>query len=290
MLTYPTFSTNKVPEVFDDTTAFFTRWILVTFPNTFTGDKENRKLLDELTTEEELSGFLNWALEGLRRLRANNWVFSNSKSTEKIHEEYIRKSSPIQAFLMDCTSDKPDAQVTKRDIYDAFCEYCRQQHLPIVTSDTFFKNLPKFKKIEEARPRLEGKRIRVIIGIELKPRNQWGQDEADTLDDNSPGQGGQDGQGNAEEPSECGQRVLPVHGSAHPNPAAREQLDLALQEDREEATVRLRRLGSDHFKALNEMAEYLSAFSDHEPSKNFVTDQFNLGKIRVRPDGYLEAL
>jgi putative DNA primase/helicase len=71
------FSANKVPEVYEDRLAFFRRWILFTFPNTFTGTKENRNLLKDLTTPEELSGFLAWSLEGLQRLRQNNWKFSN---------------------------------------------------------------------------------------------------------------------------------------------------------------------------------------------------------------------
>src|SRR5208283_1235105 len=66
------FSTNRIPEVTDDdSTAFFRRWLPITFPQTFSGEKEDRNLLQKLTTEEELSGFLNWALQGLSRLHVN---------------------------------------------------------------------------------------------------------------------------------------------------------------------------------------------------------------------------
>ncbi len=33
-------------------------------------------LIEKLTTPEELSGLLNLALQGLKRLRDNNWTFS----------------------------------------------------------------------------------------------------------------------------------------------------------------------------------------------------------------------
>jgi putative DNA primase/helicase len=103
------FSANKVPEVHDDTEAFFRRWILITFPDKFEGEKANKNLLSELTTEQELSGLLNWAIEGLKRLQSNGWNFSNSRSTEEIREEYIRKSSPVDAFFFDCMILDPES-------------------------------------------------------------------------------------------------------------------------------------------------------------------------------------
>jgi putative DNA primase/helicase len=59
-----TFSCNVVPEVYEDTTAFFRRWIIIQFPNIFDGEKADKDLLKRLTTPEELSGILNFALCG----------------------------------------------------------------------------------------------------------------------------------------------------------------------------------------------------------------------------------
>ena len=165
------FSCNKIPEAHDDTTAFFRRWIILVFPNRFEGDKENKSLLKELTTPEELSGFLNWALEGLNRLKKNNWVFSYSKSTEEIREAYIRKSSPIQAFLMDRVVDNPDAYISKKELFKVFAEYCRSFKLPVVTQNTFYTNLPKHKNVAEAKKKYPpgiGIRVNCYLGIELK--------------------------------------------------------------------------------------------------------------------------
>tara|TARA_B100002003_G_scaffold124129_1_gene114562 strand:- start:116 stop:1135 length:1020 start_codon:yes stop_codon:yes gene_type:complete len=165
------FSCNKIPEAHDDTTAFFRRWIILVFPNRFEADKENKSLLEELTTPEELSGFLNWSLEGLKRLKKNNWVFSYSKSTEEIREAYIRKSSPIQAFLMDRVADNPDAYISKKELFKVFAEYCRSFKLPVVTQNTFYTNLPKHKNVAEAKKKYPpgiGIRVNCYLGIELK--------------------------------------------------------------------------------------------------------------------------
>src|SRR2546428_9034537 len=42
------FSCNKPPEVYEDSKAFFRRWVLISFPNSFEGPTDNRNLLQEL--------------------------------------------------------------------------------------------------------------------------------------------------------------------------------------------------------------------------------------------------
>jgi len=160
------FSANKVPEVYEDTDAFFRRWIIIVFPHQFIGDDADPNILEKLTTEEELSGLLNKALEALRRLLKNG-RFSHSKSTEEIREDYIRKSSPIAAFIMDCLEIDSDAFIIKKDLYSLFAEYCRIRKIPSVTRDTFFKNLPQHIAVTDFRPKIEGKRPPVFKGIRL---------------------------------------------------------------------------------------------------------------------------
>jgi putative DNA primase/helicase len=171
------FSCNRIPEVFDDTTAFFRRLIIVTFPHTFVKEQADQNLLPKLTTPEEMSGFFNWALEGLRRLKQNGWTFSYSKSTSEVRQEYIRKSSPIRAFLMDCTEVDAHSFLSKKQLYSAFTEYCRLKRLPAVTEQTFFRNLPQFAAVQEERPEINGERIRGYNGLRLKPKEEWNQAE-----------------------------------------------------------------------------------------------------------------
>ncbi len=175
-----TFSCNVVPEVYEDTTAFFRRWIIIQFPNTFDGTKADKDLLKKLATPEELSGVLNFALEGLARLQANGWRFSLSRSTEEVRQDYIRRSSPIRAFLMDSSMFKADGVVAKKAFFEAFVRYCSRMKLATVTSDTFFKNLPLYfagHPPQESKEDLEGKgkRVACFRGIKLRPESEWGQ-------------------------------------------------------------------------------------------------------------------
>jgi putative DNA primase/helicase len=144
------FSCNKLPAVYDNTNAFFRRWIIIVFPNVFQGDNCDPNLLKKLTTPSELSGFLNIALAGLTRL-LNNGGFSYSKSTEETREDYIRKSDPLAAFVMDCIAEDQATIVLKQPLYGLFAFYCRENDLPAVNKDTFFKNMPKYVNITQVR-------------------------------------------------------------------------------------------------------------------------------------------
>jgi putative DNA primase/helicase len=173
------FSCNKLPRADDDTVAFWRRWILFTFPNSFQGVKEDKTKLAALTTPEELSGILNWAVEGLVRLYTQNWTFSYSKSTEEIRMEYVRKSDPIGAFVMDCLAQKPETQIPKPELYGAFRRYCLGAKLPVTSQDAFFKRLPEYCQYTEQRIQLAGKRTRLFVGIQLLPDAQWGKEQED---------------------------------------------------------------------------------------------------------------
>lgn len=158
------FSCNKVPEAYDDTSAFFRRWIIMVFPNQFVGENCDPYILGKLTSPEELSGLLNLALESLKKLLKRG-TFSYSKTTEELKEDYIRKSSPIAAFIMDCIQVDPDAFIEKKALFKVFAAYCRGKSLPIVTETTFFKNLPQHVNVIDLRAAIAKGRLHTFKGI-----------------------------------------------------------------------------------------------------------------------------
>ncbi|MGC2683941.1 MAG: DUF5906 domain-containing protein [Candidatus Nitrosopolaris sp.] len=55
------FSTNEIPESNDKTDAFYDRWIIFHFDKKFQCGPEDTKMMEKITTPEELSGLLNLA-------------------------------------------------------------------------------------------------------------------------------------------------------------------------------------------------------------------------------------
>lgn len=51
-----------------DDEAFLRRWLLVEFPNHYPPAERNPTLRGELTADDALSGVLNWAIQGRKRL------------------------------------------------------------------------------------------------------------------------------------------------------------------------------------------------------------------------------
>ncbi len=174
-----TFSCNKVPRVPEDTVGFFRRWLIIEFPFSFEGsDKEDKDIRAKLSSPSELSGLLNWSLEGLQRLRKNGWRFSNGRSVEEIREDYIVRSDPLKAFIMHCvdTEGKSESVVTKQDLFAAYKKHSLKHKVICNSSDWFFKNF-KFQfassGVQYFRPNVKGDRPPSVKGVELRQEENW---------------------------------------------------------------------------------------------------------------------
>ena len=182
------FSANVPPEVHDDTTAFYRRLVVFAFPYTFVEGadekllgpdadkirKADKDVLTKITTPEEMSGFLNWALKGLKRLKEHGWTFSYSRGTQEVKDDYIRKSSPVKAFVLDRLEEKAEEYILRDVIYPAFLTYCEEMRLPTKSRDAFFKKLPEYlPKATRYRPTLpDGSRPWALLGVRLKKRQE----------------------------------------------------------------------------------------------------------------------
>ena len=158
------FSCNQLPEVKDNTDAFYRRWIFFNFPNKFKGNNANPKILKELTTEKELSGILNWAINGLKKLLKQGG-FSNEKSEEELKEYYDRMSSSLKAFIMDFVEAAAQEHIPKEDFYNIYTKYCVDNNLPIKSKDLVSKELPALIPVTSTRLGESGNRYRAWNGI-----------------------------------------------------------------------------------------------------------------------------
>lgn len=178
------FSANQVPQSPDDSDAFFRRWVILNFPNQFLNSKADKTLLSKLTTKEELSGFLNFAIAGLKRV-IEQQDFSNTQSVDKIRETYVRLSDSVGAFVMDCVEISPDDYQEKKKIFTAYADYCREKKYPIVSENTFYKELPKQIRLEDYRPSEKnesGERPRCWKGLKVIFNSKNTMDEVDKVD------------------------------------------------------------------------------------------------------------
>ena len=136
-----TFSANKIPEGPKDP-AFYERFCLIEFGNKFRGtDKDDKRLIQKLTTDAELSGFLNVALEGLKRLYEND-KFSYNKTFEETEREYILNSNPV-AFFMEKNTVVSDQDIESTILYLSYADWSTKNNIPRVSNIEFSRRLKK---------------------------------------------------------------------------------------------------------------------------------------------------
>lgn len=103
-------SSNHLLQTDDDSTGFWERILAIPFKVIFVAETEDVKGVDKRYTkprvtdledelEEELPGIFNWAVEGLSRLRDNDWKFTYSKSSEDLRDKMLVYSKPVTAFV-----------------------------------------------------------------------------------------------------------------------------------------------------------------------------------------------
>lgn len=132
------FSANEIPEGGEDY-SFYRRWMLVKFPNTFREGKRNNYLIKTLTEEGELSGLLNLALEGLKRLREND-AFSYSKTVEDTEKEYIMNSNHVALFASEIIQVSED-DCSATDMYLAYLKWTKFKGIKPYANNEFSKRL-----------------------------------------------------------------------------------------------------------------------------------------------------
>lgn len=160
------YACNKIPSAADtNDDAYFARWIVMEFNRPIPEDKMDKQLLVKLTTPEELSGLLNWGLEGLTRLLEKQ-SFSYTKDPDAIKVQMLRSGSDIANFAYDCLRKATDDDgennwISKEEMYEKFITYAQARDLPIVTIIDFGKKLPKYSTyINDGKKSIDNSDIR----------------------------------------------------------------------------------------------------------------------------------
>lgn len=160
------FSANQIPRVDDDTDAFFRRWAIVSFQNQFLGGNADPLLNKKMETEEELSGFFNFAIIGLRRLLTQS-KFSETMSLEETRIRYTRLSDSVASFCLDNVESNPEGIVIKKELYNSYTQYCREKKCTISSEEGFFRRIIKIMPVEDCRITFDDERKRCFKGIKI---------------------------------------------------------------------------------------------------------------------------
>jgi hypothetical protein len=120
--------------------------------------------LKDLKTPQEMSGLLNWALEGLERLFINK-KFSNETNANSVRKYWMRKSNSVAAFIEDCVELDYDSRISKKEFRKAYHDYCKKNNLKQMGDLAINITLSKELGLSESQIRTYAGRDRIWEGI-----------------------------------------------------------------------------------------------------------------------------
>jgi putative DNA primase/helicase len=163
------FSANEIPQSEDKSYAYFRRWIILFFENVFEGDSNDIKLIEKLTTDEELSGLLNLALIALRQLIKDNG-FIHVSDIATIERDYNLNASTVERFLREkciVTNDRED-YIICRDLWDIYYKFCKDNGLNWRTDNILGMELKQLRVKKERLRINKFDREYCYVGLRLK--------------------------------------------------------------------------------------------------------------------------
>ena len=118
------FGNGSLKSLTDKSDGFFRRQIIITTKPKPENRVDDPFLVEKFISEKE--GILLWSLEGLKRLRNNNFSFTISERTAENLRNSMKDSSNIIGFLEDEQFVKfdPSLECSTADLYSGYCHWC----------------------------------------------------------------------------------------------------------------------------------------------------------------------
>jgi P4 family phage/plasmid primase-like protien len=137
------FAANELPKTNDLTYAFFRRWVIIDFPNTFPADPTwyERNITPELRDQA-----LTIGLEAMREVLGRG-AFTGELD---VRERWLEESDPIYRFIKDLerlglARRDPNGRVMAKELYKIYTRWARVQGVNILDQAQFTKELQKYE-------------------------------------------------------------------------------------------------------------------------------------------------
>lgn len=145
------FSCNSIPRNYGDRSdGFYRRLIIIRFNRTVPEHLRDPDLL--LKFQAEADGIFQYALEGLRRLMANGYRFSETETNREELRQYKEDSNSVLSFIRDCCQVSEGAESARTEVYNRYRSYCTDNGLQPYSQRSFNTELEaNFPSIKRAK-------------------------------------------------------------------------------------------------------------------------------------------
>lgn len=164
------FLVNSLPNTSDLTHGYFRKILIVPFNRKFEGKDKDVNLFEKIK-KSEMPGILNWALDGLKRLRANNYRFTESSAINELLNKYQEEQNPVIRFVKDMFVVDEGNKISRKDIFSKYYTWINQQGIDDKNSKSNQRFWKMFQAaIDKLNIQVEDKKIngiRHIKGLKL---------------------------------------------------------------------------------------------------------------------------
>ncbi|RDZ41332.1 hypothetical protein C5B89_05110 [Haloferax sp. Atlit-47N] len=162
------FSANQLPDAETDDEAFYRRILLVPFPSTVPKAERDPHLDEKL--QSELSGVLNWMLDGLQRLMRQG-TFTGDRTPGETQRTWEKWGNTVDRFRELCLEESSGDSLPKSTAHKAYHRFCEAESLPAETQHKMTRRL-KNEGIADGRATVNGKQQRVFVGVQLTSKGE----------------------------------------------------------------------------------------------------------------------
>lgn len=152
-------NTNFLPVITDSTLFSSGRLNVITFERHFKPEEQDKGLKDRLKEPENLSGLLNWCIEGLKAYYAEGAI--PPPEVVNATKQYEEDSDKVGSFIAECLVES-DKNSKAKDIYNRYSEWCRDNGFGTENKTNFFAEL-KSKGIFSATGTVNGKTCKNVV-------------------------------------------------------------------------------------------------------------------------------
>ena len=151
---------NRLPKVSDDTIFTSGRVKVIPFNHHFNEDEADITMKSKLISPSELSGILNWMLEGLSKYERDG--LTPPQSVKEATEAYVNGGDQVDQFFANVTRTRPGAYIKAYDVFLKYDEWCTMTNRTSEGKYTFY-DLLREKGYMVERATVQGKSIRHVV-------------------------------------------------------------------------------------------------------------------------------
>ena len=171
------FSANKFPYSYDQSDGFFRRYIILQWKRKFDGENKDTELGRKLRENEAEKSLVFHVLVKMARNLRLRGDFLYTKPVNEVRTNWNNLADPIQMFVNEKLEDVAGAFVSKRDMFQAYKQFCIDNEMQPLRIGSFGKI---FREMYDDSTLREGQQVGKVwndVKIKPDPVKQGGIDE-----------------------------------------------------------------------------------------------------------------